>query len=100
MTACVATFCAVAVRELVLMNRPPVAVAGVAYAGLASLAHLAGGGLHWLRCTLTRRDRGVAPRFLTTLLAHDARALLRGRPADPAPHAPGSVSNTQPQRSI
>ncbi|MCB1347719.1 MAG: glycosyltransferase family 2 protein [Paracoccaceae bacterium] len=73
---------------------------GVAYAGLASLAHLAGGGLHWLRCTLTRRDRGVAPRFLTTLLAHDARALLRGRPADPAPNAPGSVSNTQPQRSI
>ena len=69
---------------------------GVGYAAVASLAHLAGGGLHWLRCTLTRRDRGVAPRFLTTLLAHDVRALLRGRPAHPAP-ATGQVSSSQSQ---
>ncbi|HCQ64033.1 MAG TPA: glycosyl transferase [Rhodobacteraceae bacterium] len=71
---------------------------GIGYAALASLAHLAGGGLHWLRCTLTRRDRGVAPGFLTTLLAHDARALLYGGPGNPSPAATGAVPNSQTQR--
>lgn len=56
---------------------------GVGYAGLAGLAHLAGGFLHWLRSALTRRDRGVAPGFLTTLAAHDLRAFL-GRPSGTA----------------
>lgn len=70
---------------------------GVGYAAAASGVHLVGGGLHWLRCTVTRRERGVAPRFLTTLLAHDARALLRGRPADLDPTASGPVSTSQTQ---
>lgn len=65
---------------------------GRAYASLATVVHLLGGSLHWLRCAVTRKQRGVAPRFLTTLLVHDLRALLTGHrafkgpePAIPAP---------------
>lgn len=72
---------------------------GRAYAALASLAHLAGGGAHALRSALTGRDSGVAPGFLRSLAAHDLRAVLaapRGRSAEAMPdiHSP-----TQTQRS-
>lgn len=50
---------------------------GVVYAALATLVHLSGGGLHWLRCRVTGKDRGVAPHFLRTLARHDFAAFMR-----------------------
>lgn len=50
---------------------------GALYAATATAVHLAGGFLHWLRCLITRKDRGVSPYFLSTLLWHDLRALFR-----------------------
>lgn len=50
---------------------------GIIYAGIATLMHLIGGGLHWFRCLLTRRERGVAPYFLLSLARHDLMALFR-----------------------
>jgi len=51
---------------------------GKPYAIMATLAHLAGGGLHRLRCALTGRARADPPRFLRDLLMHDLG--LRARP--------------------
>ncbi|WP_052265243.1 glycosyltransferase family 2 protein [Ruegeria sp. ANG-R] len=50
---------------------------GRAYAALATLMHVLGGGLHSLRCLLLRRDRHMKPGFLTTMLVHDLQALVR-----------------------
>ena len=50
---------------------------GRAYAILATLLHLVCGGLHWVRCKLTGKDRGVSPSFLRTLASHDFIALFR-----------------------
>lgn len=47
---------------------------GKLYAGLATAAHLTGGGLHWLRCLVTRRDSGTPSHFLRTLAWHDLTA--------------------------
>lgn len=55
---------------------------GRAYAILATLAHLAGGVLHRVRCALTGRRPTDPPRFLRDLLMHDLG--LRSRP-DRAP---------------
>ncbi|WP_170605713.1 glycosyltransferase family 2 protein [Ruegeria arenilitoris] len=50
---------------------------GALYASAATFVHLLGGFLHWLRCLITRKDRGVSPYFLSTLLWHDLRAFFR-----------------------
>ncbi len=61
---------------------------GTAYAIAATLAHLLGGSLHYLRCLITRRERRVKPGFLTTMLAHDLRALLRRKKTSQLPDSP------------
>lgn len=53
---------------------------GRGYAFAATAMHLLGGGLHYLRCLVTRRERKVTSGFLSEMFAHDLRALLR-RPA-------------------
>jgi GT2 family glycosyltransferase len=55
---------------------------GLLYAVLATLIHLSAGGLHWLRCKLTGKTRGVPPHFLRSMARHDFAAIL------------GSVTNT------
>jgi N-acetylglucosaminyl-diphospho-decaprenol L-rhamnosyltransferase len=65
---------------------------GSLYAATATVVHLVGGWLHWLRCALTGRKRAVAPGFLSTLMVHDTRALLRGRAAVREPATAGPVS--------
>ena len=50
---------------------------GAFYAAAATLVHLIGGGLHWLRCLITRKDRDTAPYFLTSLAGHDLAAMGR-----------------------
>jgi len=50
---------------------------GTVYAAGATIAHLAGGFFHWLRCLLTRKSRNKAPYFLTTMARHDLSALAR-----------------------
>lgn len=50
---------------------------GALYAAGATLTHLAGGALHWLRCLVTRKDRNIAPYFLLTMAGHDLAALGR-----------------------
>lgn len=49
---------------------------GAFYAFGATLVHLGGGFLHWLRCLITRKNRDVPPFFLTTLAWHDLKAGL------------------------
>ncbi len=49
---------------------------GRLYAALATLMHLTGGGLHWLRCLITRKQRGVAPYFLLSMVRHDLAAMI------------------------
>lgn len=49
---------------------------GLIYATAATKIHLFAGGLHWLRCKLTAKDRGVAPHFLRTLARHDIKAFF------------------------
>jgi len=56
---------------------------GRAYALAATLAHVAGGTLHRLRCALAHRAPADPPHFLRDLIRHDAGALLR--PAAPVP---------------
>jgi len=50
---------------------------GVCYAMAATFAHLSGGLLHWLRCLITRKNRGVTPFFLLSLARHDLVAMIR-----------------------
>ncbi len=65
---------------------------GSLYAAIATLAHLAGGGLHWLRHVITRKEHGISPYFLRTMARHDLAVLARtvfnlgrrdSRPSDP-----------------
>ena len=61
---------------------------GRAYAGLATVLHLVGGSLHWLRSKLTRSNYANAPHFLRTLARHDLAALFSSKSnpqADPRP---------------
>lgn len=51
---------------------------GRAYAAIATLAHLTGGGLHRLRCALTWAKRADPPHTLRRLARHDMAVLLRG----------------------
>lgn len=66
---------------------------GTLYAITATLAHVAGGALHRLRCLLTGRRPNDPPRFLWTLLLHDFRALFRGRAEIREPATKGPVPN-------
>jgi len=50
---------------------------GRAYAGLASVLHITGGCLHFLRCILFGRKSTIPLRFLTTMARHDFAALLQ-----------------------
>ncbi|MEX0278529.1 MAG: glycosyltransferase family 2 protein [Ruegeria sp.] len=50
---------------------------GAFYAACATMCHLLGGFLHWLRCLVTRKERGVSPGFLSTLFWHDLSAAFR-----------------------
>lgn len=54
---------------------------GRAYALAATLAHVAGGTLHRLRCALARRAPADPPYFLRDLIRHDMSALFRTRSA-------------------
>jgi GT2 family glycosyltransferase len=61
---------------------------GRAYAISATLLHLTGGSLHWLRCKLTGKHYGAAPHFLRTMAAHDFAAVFkpqRGQPVQARP---------------
>nr|WP_325248405.1 glycosyltransferase family 2 protein [Amylibacter sp.] len=49
---------------------------GRAYTALATGLHLIGGGLHWLRCKVTRKPHSGAPHFLRTLARHDIAQLF------------------------
>lgn len=44
---------------------------GLIYAGFTTLVHLSAGSLHWLRCKLTGKTRGVSPHFLRSMAKHD-----------------------------
>jgi len=58
---------------------------GRAYAVAATVMHLTGGGLHWLRCKLTGKTNTGAPHFLRTMARHDAKALFRAPQSVPQP---------------
>lgn len=60
---------------------------GSLYAGMATLAHVVGGGLHRLRAALTGKRPVDAPRFLRRLVAHDLRQMTRRQPAQPLTEA-------------
>jgi len=49
---------------------------GFLYALSATGLHLIGGGLHWLRCKLTGKERGISRHFLRTLLRHDLATIF------------------------
>ena len=66
---------------------------GAFYAGMATLAHMTGGGLHWLRCLLTGKKRDIPANFLRSLARHDLAAMLR----QPSPTARRDAETTQPQ---
>ena len=63
---------------------------GRAYATLALLARLAGGGLHHLRCLLTRRQPEDAPGFYRDLAAHALTARRAARPAQDPSRSPAT----------
>ncbi|MAX72709.1 MAG: hypothetical protein CMH66_03390 [Nioella sp.] len=65
---------------------------GRAYGVLATLAHVAGGGLHRLRCLVTGRKPADPPGFLRDLIAHEFRR--------PAPQAPRTRSDTAPVNGV
>ena len=50
---------------------------GTLYATGVTMAHLSGGFLYWLRCSVTRRPRNVPHYFLLTMVRHDLPILLR-----------------------
>lgn len=58
------------------------------YAACATVFHLVGGGLHWLRCKLTGKAHDGAPHFLRTLARHDFAALFKPERGQPAPASP------------
>ncbi len=53
---------------------------GAVYATVATVAHVAGGLLHRLRCMLTGKKPADPPYFLRTLLAHDFGMKPKARP--------------------
>ncbi len=56
------------------------------YAFVATVFHLIGGGLNWLRCKLTGKTHNGAPRFLRTLARHGFAAFFKPqRRPPPAP---------------
>ncbi|MCZ4259494.1 glycosyltransferase family 2 protein [Limimaricola sp. G21655-S1] len=57
---------------------------GDAGAAVATLLHLAAGGLHRLRCVAMRRDPGDPPRYLRDLLRHELRHLRATRAREEA----------------
>lgn len=58
---------------------------GAFYAALATLAHLAGGVFHRLRCLASGKSPVDPPGFLTSLIRHDLASLMRrGRSAGSA----------------
>lgn len=61
---------------------------GRAYAACATIMHLTGGGLHWMRCKLTGKTHDGASHFLRTLARHDAAAMVRRRPKHPVQTRP------------
>lgn len=64
---------------------------GLPYTALATLAHVAGGLIHRLRCLVTGRKPVDPPGFLSTLIRHDLSAALgRGRACRAAPHLKGA----------
>jgi hypothetical protein len=65
---------------------------GRAYAVGATLAYLVGGGLNYLRCRITGKERGVNPGFLTSMISHDLRALLRRPVTSHSQERRGTVS--------
>jgi N-acetylglucosaminyl-diphospho-decaprenol L-rhamnosyltransferase len=52
---------------------------GRIYAAGATVLHLVGGSLHWLRCKLTGKHHGGAPHFLRTLAVHDINTFFKTR---------------------
>jgi len=50
---------------------------GRIYAATATLVHLVGGGLHRLRCFVTRKTSRKAPRMFRTMAWHDTSVLVR-----------------------
>ena len=52
---------------------------GRIYAAGATVLHLVGGSLHWLRCKLTGKHHGGAPHFLRTLAIHDIKTFFKTR---------------------
>ncbi|MDZ4136930.1 MAG: glycosyltransferase family 2 protein [Paracoccaceae bacterium] len=58
---------------------------GRAYAGLATLALIAGAALWRARLLIQTRDRADPPRFLRDLIAHSARAMVKSAGGRPAP---------------
>ena len=65
---------------------------GRLYAAVATLAHLAGGLLHRLRCLASAKRPSDPPHFLRTLLLHDLAAIL---PRIAAPHIDRAKPNRQ-----
>lgn len=61
---------------------------GRPYAICATLLHLTGGGLHWLRCKLTGKAPGGASHFLRTLARHDAAAVFQRQRKQPVQARP------------
>jgi hypothetical protein len=61
---------------------------GRAYAACATILHLIGGSLHWLRCKLTGKRYGAAPYFLRTMAAHDFAAVFKSQRGQPVPARP------------
>jgi len=61
---------------------------GRAYAISATLLHLTGGSLYWLRCKLTGKRYGVAPHFLRTMAAHDFAAVFKSQRGQPVQARP------------
>jgi len=60
---------------------------GRGYAALATLAHVAGGMIHRLRCLVAGGQVADPPHFLRSLLQHDLRAVLSPRQGTAIPAA-------------
>lgn len=71
---------------------------GAAYAAAATIAHLLGGGLYWLRRQIDRKPLNQPPHFLRTMLFHDLtfaiRALGGVRKSSPNSAVPADRTNS------
>lgn len=61
---------------------------GRVYAACATVLHLLGGGLHWLRCKVTGKSHGGAPHFLRTMARHHAASLFKSQRGQPIQASP------------